>query len=173
MQLLLSKDKDKFCILKQESTKPLAAWWRSFGYLAALNIKDEYEIQCPAGHLPCPAGQGKAGQGTNSQICIFFSRRGQGRIEKYCPVDTSAPDSTREHRKCWEIWMSWESTDMGQQLNNICLQCATLRLTNTDSSRKLLPFEMKCYRRIWRINWKDMVQNDDIRIKKSPRRNPL
>ena len=82
MQLLLSKDKEKFCILKQESTKPLAAWWRSFGYPAALNIKDEYEIQCPA-------GQGKAGQGTNYQICIFFSRTGQGRIEKYCPVDTS------------------------------------------------------------------------------------
>ena len=71
MQLLLSKDKEKFCILKQESTKPLAAWWRSFGYPAALNIKDEYEIQCPA-------GQGKAGQGTNYQICIFFSP-GQGR----------------------------------------------------------------------------------------------
>ena len=102
MQLLLSKDKDKFCILKQESIKPLAAWWRSFGYPAALNIKDEYEIQCPAGHLPCPAGQGKAGQGTNSQICIFFLQdragqgTGQGRIEKYCPVDTSGTDVTKE-----------------------------------------------------------------------------
>jgi hypothetical protein len=29
--------------------------------------------------------------------------------------------------------------------------------------KKLLAFEMKCYRRILRINWKDMIRNDDIR----------
>jgi hypothetical protein len=29
--------------------------------------------------------------------------------------------------------------------------------------RKLLAFEMKCYRRILKINWRDMVRNEDIR----------
>lgn len=29
--------------------------------------------------------------------------------------------------------------------------------------KKLLVFEMKCYRRILRINWQDMIRNDDIR----------
>jgi hypothetical protein len=31
--------------------------------------------------------------------------------------------------------------------------------------KKLLAFEMKCYRRVLRINWQDMVRNDDIRKK--------
>ena len=34
-----------------------------------------------------------------------------------------------------------------------------------NDKKKLLAFEMKCYRRILRINWKDMVRNDDIRKK--------
>jgi Reverse transcriptase (RNA-dependent DNA polymerase)/Endonuclease-reverse transcriptase/Domain of unknown function (DUF6451) len=29
--------------------------------------------------------------------------------------------------------------------------------------KKLLAFEMKCYRRILKINWKDMIRNEDIR----------
>jgi hypothetical protein len=29
--------------------------------------------------------------------------------------------------------------------------------------KKLLAFEMKCYRRVLRINWQDMVRNEDIR----------
>jgi hypothetical protein len=31
--------------------------------------------------------------------------------------------------------------------------------------KKLLAFEMKCYRRILKINWKDMIRNEDIRRK--------
>jgi hypothetical protein len=31
--------------------------------------------------------------------------------------------------------------------------------------KKLLAFEMKCYRRVLRINWQDMVRNEDIRKK--------
>jgi hypothetical protein len=38
----------------------------------------------------------------------------------------------------------------------------TWTLKETDK-KKLLAFEMKCYRRILRINWKDMIRNDDIR----------
>ena len=29
--------------------------------------------------------------------------------------------------------------------------------------RKLLAFKMRCYRRILKINWKDMIRNEDIR----------
>ena len=35
-------------------------------------------------------------------------------------------------------------------------------LKETDK-KKLLAFEMKCYRRILRISWKDMIKNEDIR----------
>ena len=38
----------------------------------------------------------------------------------------------------------------------------TWTLKETDK-RKLLAFEMKCYRRILRVNWKDMIRNEDIR----------
>jgi hypothetical protein len=31
--------------------------------------------------------------------------------------------------------------------------------------KKLLAFEMKCYRWVLRINWQDMVRNEDIRKK--------
>ena len=31
--------------------------------------------------------------------------------------------------------------------------------------QKLLAFEMKCYRRILRIKWRDMIRNEDIRKK--------
>ena len=31
------------------------------------------------------------------------------------------------------------------------------------AKKKLLGLEMKCYRRILRINWKDMIRNTDIR----------
>ena len=31
--------------------------------------------------------------------------------------------------------------------------------------KKLLAFEMKCYRRVLRINWRDMIRNEDIRIR--------
>jgi hypothetical protein len=37
--------------------------------------------------------------------------------------------------------------------------------------KKLLSFEMKCYRRILRIRWKDMVRNDDIRTKIAAEKN--
>jgi hypothetical protein len=40
----------------------------------------------------------------------------------------------------------------------------TWTLKETDK-KKLLVFEMKCYRRILKINWKDMIRNDDIREK--------
>ena len=36
----------------------------------------------------------------------------------------------------------------------------TLKETN---KKKLLAFEMKCYRRILSINWKKLIKNDDIR----------
>ena len=38
----------------------------------------------------------------------------------------------------------------------------TWTLKETDK-KKLLAFEMKCYRRILRISWKDMMKNEDIR----------
>ena len=38
----------------------------------------------------------------------------------------------------------------------------TWTLKETDK-KKLLAFEMKCYRRILRINWKDMIRNKNIR----------
>ena len=38
----------------------------------------------------------------------------------------------------------------------------TWTLKQTDR-KKLLTFEMKCYRRILRINWRDMIRNEDIR----------
>jgi hypothetical protein len=38
----------------------------------------------------------------------------------------------------------------------------TWTLKETDR-KKLLAFEMKCYRRILKINWRDMIRNDDIR----------
>ena len=38
----------------------------------------------------------------------------------------------------------------------------TWTLKETDK-KKLLAFEMKCYRRILRINWRDMIRNEDIR----------
>jgi hypothetical protein len=38
----------------------------------------------------------------------------------------------------------------------------TWTLKETDN-KKLLAFEMKCYRRILRINWRDMIRNEDIR----------
>jgi len=37
----------------------------------------------------------------------------------------------------------------------------TWTLKETDI-KKLLAFEMKCYRRILRISWKDMMRNEDI-----------
>ena len=40
----------------------------------------------------------------------------------------------------------------------------TWTLKETDK-KKLLTFEMKCYRRILRINWRDMIRNEDIRKK--------
>ena len=43
IQLFLSTDKEKFCILKHGSTKPLAIWWRAFGYPTTLNRTDEFE----------------------------------------------------------------------------------------------------------------------------------
>ena len=38
----------------------------------------------------------------------------------------------------------------------------TWTLKETDK-KKLLAFEMKCYRRILRISWRDMIRNEDIR----------
>ena len=38
----------------------------------------------------------------------------------------------------------------------------TWTLKETDK-KKLLAFEMKCYRRILKINWRDMIRNEDIR----------
>ena len=38
----------------------------------------------------------------------------------------------------------------------------TWTLKETDK-KKLLAFEIKCYRRILRISWKDMIRNEDIR----------
>ena len=38
----------------------------------------------------------------------------------------------------------------------------TWTLKQTDR-KKLLAFEMKCYRRVLRINWRDMIRNEDIR----------
>ena len=38
----------------------------------------------------------------------------------------------------------------------------TWTLKETDK-KKLLAFEMKCYRRILKINWRDLIQNEDIR----------
>ena len=32
-----------------------------------------------------------------------------------------------------------------------------------NDKKKLLAFEMKCYRRILRISWKDMIRHEDIR----------
>ena len=40
----------------------------------------------------------------------------------------------------------------------------TWTLKETDK-KKLLAFEMKCYRRILRISWRDMIRNEDIRTK--------
>jgi hypothetical protein len=40
----------------------------------------------------------------------------------------------------------------------------TWTLKETDRN-KLMAFEMKCYRRVLRINWQDMVRNEDIRKK--------
>ncbi|CAF4052179.1 unnamed protein product, partial [Rotaria sordida] len=51
LQRLLQKEKQKFCILNNESTKPLVSWWRSFGYPAVLNEKDEFE-RIP-GYISC------------------------------------------------------------------------------------------------------------------------
>ena len=34
--------------------------------------------------------------------------------------------------------------------------------TLKETDKKLLAFEMKCYRRILRISWKDMIRNEDI-----------
>jgi hypothetical protein len=38
----------------------------------------------------------------------------------------------------------------------------TWTLKETDK-KKLLAFEMKCYRRILKVNWRDMIRNEDIR----------
>ncbi len=43
MQQLLKYDKQKDCILTNESVKPLASWWRSFGYSNILNEKNEFQ----------------------------------------------------------------------------------------------------------------------------------
>ncbi|CAF2915108.1 unnamed protein product [Rotaria sp. Silwood2] len=51
LQRLLQKEKKKFRILNNESTKPLVSWWRSFGYPAVLNEKDELE-RIP-GYISC------------------------------------------------------------------------------------------------------------------------
>ena len=45
----------------------------------------------------------------------------------------------------------------------------TWTLKETDK-KKLLAFKMKCYRRILRISWKDMMKNEDIRKKISKER---
>ena len=41
----------------------------------------------------------------------------------------------------------------------------TWTLKETDK-KKLLAFDIECYRRILRINWRDMVRNEDIRKRK-------
>ncbi|CAF4039435.1 unnamed protein product [Rotaria sp. Silwood1] len=51
LQRLLQKEKKKFRILNNESTKPLASWWRSFGYPAVQKEKDEFE-RIP-GYISC------------------------------------------------------------------------------------------------------------------------
>jgi len=43
LQRLLKFEKEKYSILNNTSTKPLASWWRSFGYPAVLNEKKESE----------------------------------------------------------------------------------------------------------------------------------
>ncbi len=43
LQLLLKYEKQKYCISNNESVKPLAPWWRSFGYPAVLNKKKEFQ----------------------------------------------------------------------------------------------------------------------------------
>jgi hypothetical protein len=43
LQRLLQKEKQKFRILNNESTRTLASWWRSFGYPAVLSEKDGFE----------------------------------------------------------------------------------------------------------------------------------
>ena len=45
----------------------------------------------------------------------------------------------------------------------------TWTLKETDK-KKLLAFEMKCYRRILRINWRDLIRNEDIRKRISKQR---
>lgn len=43
LKRLLQHEKHKFRILKNESPKPLASWWRTFGYPALLNEKNEFQ----------------------------------------------------------------------------------------------------------------------------------
>ena len=48
------------------------------------------------------------------------------------------------------------------------LQCAseTCTLKETDK-RQLFVFEMRCYRGILKISWKDMIRNEDVRKRRS------
>ena len=69
------------------------------------------------------------------------------------------------------IWNSKKlKIDNKLQILKTCVFSVLLYAAETWTSkevdkRKLLAFEMKCYRRILRINWRDMIRNEDIRKK--------
>ena len=61
------------------------------------------------------------------------------------------------------------NSEQTQDSNSMCLQRTTTvyasktwTLKATDK-RKLLAFDMRCYRRILKIRWKHMIENQDIR----------
>jgi hypothetical protein len=51
LQRLLKYEKQKYSILTNESVKPLAPWWRSFGYPAVIN--EENQFQRIPGFISC------------------------------------------------------------------------------------------------------------------------
>ena len=43
LQFLLRTEKQKYCILPNETNQKVASWWRCFGFPAVINEKKEYE----------------------------------------------------------------------------------------------------------------------------------
>jgi hypothetical protein len=71
LQRLLKYEKQKYSILKNESVKPLASWWRSFGYPAVLNEKNEFQ-RIP-GFISCLKCCHTSNYGSNSGTKRFIS----------------------------------------------------------------------------------------------------
>jgi hypothetical protein len=86
LQRLLIKEKQKFRILKNESTKIIASWWRSFGYPAVLNEQDQFE-RIP-GFISCLKCCHTSGYSVNSGTKRFISH-----ADRCFPLVSSCPSA--------------------------------------------------------------------------------